>query len=76
MTRDRGAASTAEQAMAREYARGVAFDKLPPLIEQLLAAWLAHRQRPTETFFAFCRRHEIDALRELACQAPLRALAA
>ena len=71
-----GAASTAEQAMAREYARGVAFDKLPPLIEQLLAAWLAHRQRPTETFFAFCRRHEIDALRELACQAPLRALAA
>ncbi len=71
-----GAASTAEQAMAREYARDVVFDKLPPLIEQLLAAWLAHRQVPTESFFEFCRRHEIDQLREFAGQAPLRAIAA
>jgi ferredoxin-nitrite reductase len=71
-----GAASTAEQAMAREYARDVVFDKLPPLIEQLLAAWLAHRQAPAESFFDFCRRHEIDRLRELARQAPLRAIAA
>jgi ferredoxin-nitrite reductase len=71
-----GAASTAEQAMAREYARDVVFDKLPPLIEQLLAAWLAHRQAPAESFFEFCRRHEIDRLRELASQVPLRAIAA
>jgi ferredoxin-nitrite reductase len=71
-----GAASTAEQAMAREYARDVVFNKLPPLIEQLLATWLAHRQAPTESFFEFCRRHEIEGLRELASQAPLRALAA
>jgi ferredoxin-nitrite reductase len=71
-----GAASTAEQAMAREYARGVVFDRLPPLIEQLLAAWLAHRQAATETFFEFCRRHEIEALRELAGQVSLRAIAA
>jgi ferredoxin-nitrite reductase len=71
-----GAASTAEQAMAREYARNVVFDRLPLLIEQLLAAWLAHRQAPVETFFEFCRRHEIERLRELASQAPLRALAA
>jgi ferredoxin-nitrite reductase len=71
-----GAASTAEQAMAREYARDVVFDKLPPLIEQLLAAWLAHRQAPTESFFEFCRRHEVEGLRELASRVPLRALAA
>jgi ferredoxin-nitrite reductase len=71
-----GAASTAEQAMAREYARDVVFDKLPPLIEQLLAAWLVHRQAPSETFFEFCRRHEIEALRELASRVPVRALAA
>jgi ferredoxin-nitrite reductase len=71
-----GAASTAEQAMAREYIQSVAFDDLPPLIERLLAAWLAHRQAPGESFFGFCRRHEIAALRELADRAPVRALAA
>jgi ferredoxin-nitrite reductase len=71
-----GAASTAEQAMAREYARDVVFDDLPPLIERLLAAWLAHRQAPTETFFEFCRRHEIDRLRELVSEAAVQALAA
>ena len=71
-----GAASTAEQAMAREYARSVAFDDLLPLLEKLLAAWLAHRKTPNESFFEFCHRHEIAALRELASRAPLRALAA
>jgi ferredoxin-nitrite reductase len=71
-----GAASTAEQAMAREYARSVAFDDLPPLLERLLAAWLAHRQTPGDSFFEFCRRHEIAALRELADRSPVRALAA
>jgi ferredoxin-nitrite reductase len=71
-----GAASTAEQAMARDYAQSVAFDDLPPLLERLLAAWLAHRQAPAESFFEFCRRHEIAALRELADRSPVRALAA
>jgi ferredoxin-nitrite reductase len=70
-----GAASTAEQAMAREYARDVVFDDLPQTIERLLAAWLANRQ-PSESFFEFCRRHEIETLRELASRAPLHALAA
>lgn len=71
-----GAASTAEQAMAREYASAIAFDELPPLLEKLLAAWLAHRLGPAESFFAFCRRHEVEALRDLAARAPLDALAA
>ncbi len=62
-----GAASTAEQAIAREYARDVVFDDLPLTLERLLAAWLAHRQ-PGETFFAFTRRHEIDGLRALATE--------
>ncbi|MEO7337708.1 MAG: NirA family protein [Caldimonas sp.] len=71
-----GAASTAEQAMAREYKRDVVFSDLPQLIERLLAAWLAHRDAATESFFEFCRRHEIEALRELASRTPLRAIAA
>ena len=71
-----GAASTAEQAMAREYATSIAFDELPPLLEKLLAAYLAHRQSVTESFFEFCRRHEIAALRDLAGRAPVLAPAA
>ncbi|MGE5151606.1 MAG: NirA family protein, partial [Rhodospirillaceae bacterium] len=71
-----GAASTAEQAMAREYARDVAFDELPAMLEKLLGVWLAHRAGPKETFFEFCRRHDIETLRELSPCAPLRALAA
>jgi ferredoxin-nitrite reductase len=57
-----GAASTAEQAMAREYARDVPFDELPALIERLLKSWLRQRSEPTETFFEFCRRSELRAL--------------
>jgi len=71
-----GAASTAEQAMAREYATAVAYDDLPPLLESLLAAYLAHRQSAAESFFEFCRRHDIVGLRDLAERAPLSALAA
>jgi ferredoxin-nitrite reductase len=71
-----GAASTAEQAMAREYQRDVVFEDLPPVIEKLLAAWLAHRASETETFFAFCKRHDIAALQDLASRTPLRAVAA
>ncbi|MDI1284673.1 MAG: NirA family protein [Reyranella sp.] len=71
-----GAASTAEQAMARDYAQSVAFDDLPPLLERLFTAYLTHRQAPTESFFEFCRRHEIVQLHELADSAPVRALAA
>ena len=71
-----GAASTAEQAMAREYATSIAYDDLPPLLERLLAAYLAHRQSASESFFEFCRRHDIAGLRVLAERAPLSALAA
>lgn len=71
-----GAAATNEQAMAREYALSVAFDELPLLLERLLGAWLAHRATADESFFAFCRRHEIEDLRALANRAPIRAVAA
>jgi ferredoxin-nitrite reductase len=71
-----GAAATAEQAMAREYASSIAFDDLPPLLERLFSAYLAHRLSAAESFFEFCRRHETAALRELADRAPVMALAA
>jgi hypothetical protein len=46
------------------------------VLERLLAAYLEHRQGPTESFFEFCRRYEIAQLRQLADAVPVRALAA
>ena len=71
-----GAAGTNEQAMAREYALSVPFDDLPQMLERLLGAWLVHRNSADESFFEFCRRHEIDDLRALGHRAPIRAVAA
>jgi len=71
-----GAAATHEQSMAREYALSVPFDDLPLMLERLLGAWIAHRGSADESFFEFCRRHEIEDLRTLANRAPIRAVAA
>ena len=71
-----GAAGTNEQAMAREYALSVPFDDLPQMLERLLGVWLVHRNSADESFFEFCRRHEIDDLRALGHRAPIRAVAA
>ncbi|SKA02420.1 ferredoxin-nitrite reductase [Enhydrobacter aerosaccus] len=71
-----GAAATAEQAMARDYAASIPFDDLPPLIERLLTAWLRNRETASETFFEFCRRHDIERLRDLASQVTVHAMAA
>ena len=62
--------------MAREYALSVPFDDLPQMLERLLGAWLVHRNSADESFFEFCRRHEIDELRALGHRAPVRAVAA
>jgi len=71
-----GAAAAGEQAMARDYAQSVAFDDLPPMIERLLATYLAHRLDAQETFHQFCRRHDTDALKALVAQTAAPALAA
>ncbi len=71
-----GAAATGEQAIARDYAGPVAFDEVLPLVERLLAAYLAHRESAAESFHHFCRRHPIEALRDLAQRTSLRAVAA
>jgi hypothetical protein len=43
-------ASTAEQAMAREYARDVVFDELPAMLERLLRSWLSIAPARRELF--------------------------
>ena len=38
----------------------------PRTIERILKAYLAHRASREESFIAFARRHEIDALKAMA----------
>ena len=37
----------------------------PRTIERMLKAYLAHRDSREESFIAFARRHEIDALKSM-----------
>ena len=55
-------------ALGRELYRDVKAEDAPRLIEGLLNAYLAHRAGPDESFLAFARRHEIDALKAMAAQ--------
>src|SRR6478736_8261671 len=54
-----------DAAIAPEIFRDVKAEDAPGTIERMLKAYLAHRTSPQESFLAFTRRHEIDALRSL-----------
>ena len=47
----------------RELYRDVKAEDAPKTVERVLKAYLAHRASADETFLAFTRRHEIDALK-------------
>jgi ferredoxin-nitrite reductase len=55
-----------QAALGRELYRDVKADDAPRTIERVLRAYLAHRASREESFIAFARRHEIDALRAMA----------
>ena len=52
--------------IAPEIYHDVKAEDAPRVVGRMLKAYLAHRASPQESFFAFTRRHEIDALRALA----------
>jgi ferredoxin-nitrite reductase len=60
-----GGGSDDTQAIAREIWKSIPFSEIPPLIEQLLVAYLRGREQG-ETFAAFANRHTPDELRELS----------
>ena len=62
-----GGGSDHEQGLAREFAKNVPFDEVPPLLARLLEAFEARRE-DGETFVAFARRHDIEALRAMAAE--------
>jgi ferredoxin-nitrite reductase len=63
-----GGGAGPEQALGREIARDVPQPEVSPLIERLLAAYLA-RRREGETFHAFTARHEVAELRAMCTTA-------
>jgi ferredoxin-nitrite reductase len=54
-----------DAAIARDLFQNVKAADAPATVERMLKGYLAHRSEPGETFLAFSRRHEIDALKEM-----------
>jgi ferredoxin-nitrite reductase len=55
-------------ALGREIYRDVKAEDAPRTIERMLKAYLAHRASNDESFIAFARRHEIDALKAMTAE--------
>lgn len=51
--------------IARAFREKVKSEDAPALVESILRVWQAHRAAPDESFVAFARRYEIEALRAL-----------
>jgi ferredoxin-nitrite reductase len=54
-----------DAALGREIYRDVKAEDAPKTVEKMLKAYLAHRASREETFLAFSRRHEIEALKAM-----------
>ncbi|MDP3257088.1 NirA family protein [Bosea sp. (in: a-proteobacteria)] len=57
-----------EGGIGREFRTNVKAEEAPALVEAILRTWQTHRAAPDESFVAFARRHEIDALQALVAQ--------
>jgi len=57
-----------DAALGREIFRDVKAEEAPAIVERMVEAYLAHRAGPDETFLAFARRHEVEALKVM-CEA-------
>ena len=55
-----------EQGIGRRLFDSLPFDDIPPIVERLLRSYLSKRRDRDESFAAFARRHELDALRAYA----------
>ena len=55
-----------QAALGRELYRDVKAEDAPQTVERILKAYLAHRASRDESFIAFARRHEIEALKAMA----------
>jgi ferredoxin-nitrite reductase len=56
-------------ALGREFRRDVKAEDAPKAVEAILKGYLSHRASRDESFLAFARSHDIDALRRMAGEA-------
>jgi ferredoxin-nitrite reductase len=56
-----------EQAIGKEVFRGISFQELPALLENVLRVYLDRRQNG-EAFHEFVRRHDLKTLQEMFCE--------
>jgi len=54
-----------EAGLARDIYKDVKAEAAPKTVERMLKGYLAHRAGADETFLAFSRRHEVDALKAM-----------
>ena len=59
------AASARTRRSRAEIYHDVKAEDAPRTVERMLKAYVAHRASPQESFLAFTRRHDVDALRSL-----------
>lgn len=63
-----GGGSGGDPRIGRELFRDIPSTDCPPTVERLLKTYLARRTGPTETFFDFAGRHEVDALKLMVAE--------
>jgi ferredoxin-nitrite reductase len=71
-----GGAVGAERKLGREIARDIPADRIPLVIERLVAAYLRRRASTQESFMAFAKRHTAQELVEFATSDPRETLGA
>jgi ferredoxin-nitrite reductase len=54
-----------DAALGRELYRDVKAEDAPKTVARMLQGYLANRAAPSESFLAFTRRHEVEALRAM-----------
>jgi ferredoxin-nitrite reductase len=63
-----GGGAGQDTGLAREIFKDVRAEDVPVTVERLLRGYVAHRQSSDETFLAFARRHDIDALKAICAK--------
>ena len=58
-----------DAALARDIYPDVRAEDVPGMVERMLRGYLAHRTGPDESFFAFARRHDVEALKSMFAEA-------
>jgi ferredoxin-nitrite reductase len=51
--------------LAREIFMNVRAEEIPATVERLLKSYVANRKSSDETFLAFSRRHDVEALKTM-----------